>query len=627
MPLQEIARYSGDFDINEGRRKLIFMTTSELNPEFEALLHYIKHNRGFDFTGYKRSTLMRRVQKRMQLNQIKSYTEYMDYLEVHPDELVQFFNTILINVTCFFRDRSTWDYIGSEIIPQIAARKGANESIRVWSVGCASGQEAYTLAIVLAETLGLEKFLEQVKIYATELDEEAINQARRGIYTIQEIKDIPEELRERYFEQFEQHYSFHKNLRRNVIFGRHNLTVDAPISQVDLLVCRNTLMYFNAEAQGKIIARFLFALNEGGFLFLGKAEMLVAYTDNFTPIDLKRRIFTKVPKTNVRDRSLPILNKVNSLDSNELLQDATFNSNPVAQILVDLNRILTSANEQAQTLFSLHYRDLGRPLQDLEVSYRPVNLRSCIDQVYAEQSSVTLEDVEWIKVPGKTQYFNVQVLPILDNNGSLLGASITFIEITRTKQLRDELEQSNQELEMAYEELQSTNEELETTNEELQASNEELQATNEELETMNEEIQSSNEELQTMNEELRQRSDEAKESNALLETILMGLRSAVIFINRELYIQIWNNSATDLWGLQADEVEGQHFLNLDIGLPVEQLRQPIRACLLGAPSKKLSLAAINCRGQAIQCQVTCTALISEKEVKGVLLLMEQDLSS
>lgn len=285
-----------------------------------------------------------------------------------------------------------------------------------------------------------------------------------------------------------------------------------------------------------------------------------------------------------------------------------------------------SANERARALFSLHPQDLGRPLQDLEVSYRPVDLRSCIDQVYLEQSSVILRDIEWAKSPGETQYFNIQVLPLLDYSSSLLGASITFIDVTHIKQLQHDLEQSNQELDMAYEELQSTNEELETTNEELQASNEELQATNEELETMNEELQSSNDELQTMNEAIRQHSDEVEEANALLDSVLRGLRSAVVVMNRELHIQIWNNSATALWGLQADEVAGQHFLNLDIGLPVEQLRQPIRACLQGATSEEVSLAAVNRRGQAIQCKVTCTALIGKKKVKGVILLMEEDLS-
>lgn len=569
------------------------MSTSEHNPEFEALLNYIKHNRGFDFTGYKRSSLMRRVHKRMQAIGIENYSDYVDYLEVTPEEFLQLFNTILINVTSFFRDLPVWDYVGSEIIPRIAARKEPTEPIRVWSAACASGQEAYTLAIVLAEALGIEQFRQQVKIYATEVDEEALNQARHATYNFREVASVPSELLERYFEKSDGLYRFRKDLRRSVIFGRHDLVKDAPISRIDLLACRNALMYFNAEAQARIIDHFHFALNDGSFLFLGKAEMILSHGNSFTPIDLKHRIFTKVPKVFRRDRLLLMRNNSNGDEANYLnnqvrIRDAAFDINPVAQVVVDLNGFLTLANERSRTLFNLNAKDLGRPLQDLEVSYRPLELRSCIDQVYAERRTIRYKEVEWTNASGDIQYFDVRVAPLLDLNGRLLGTSITFSDISRVKRLQQELEHSNQELEMAYEELQSTNEELETTNEELQSSNEELettneelQSTNEELETMNEELQSSNEELQTMNEEINLRSDELNQVNGYLESILTCLRAGVVVVNRELQIQIWNDKAEDLWGLRLAEVEGQHFLNLDIGLPVDQLRQPIRACLGG----------------------------------------------
>jgi len=612
------------------------MTTSEHNPEFEALLNYIKHNRGFDFTGYKRSSLMRRVHKRIQAIGIENYTDYLDYLEVTPEEFVQLFNTILINVTSFFRDRPVWDYVGSEIIPRIAARKEPTEPIRVWSAACASGQEAYTLAIVLAEALGIEQFRQQVKIYATEVDEEALNQARHATYNFREVASIPSDLLERYFEKSDSLYTFRKDLRRSVIFGRHDLVKDAPISRIDLLACRNALMYFNAEAQARIIARFHFALNDSGFLLLGKAEMILSHRNSFTPIDLNHRIFTKESKVVMRDRLLLMRNNSNGDEANYLnnqvrIRDAAFDINPVAQVVVDLNGFLTLANERSRTLFNLTTKDLGRPLQDLEFSYRPLELRSCIDQVYAERRTIHNEEVEWTNTSGDTQYFDVRVAPLLDFNGRLLGISITFSNVTRVKRLQEELEHSNQELEMAYEELQSTNEELETTNEELQSSNEELettneelQSTNEELETMNEELHSSNEELQTMNEELHLRSEELNQVNGFLESILTCLRTGVVVMNRELQIQIWNDKAEDLWGLRAEEVEGKHFLNLDIGLPVEQLRQPIRTCLVGESSSlEVTLPAMNRRGKAIQCKVTCTVLIgSGKEIRGVIMLME-----
>jgi len=611
--------------------------TLDTNPEFEDLLNYIKRNRGFDFTGYKRSTLMRRVEKRMQTVGIESISEYIDYLEVDPQEFVHLFNTILINVTSFFRDHSTWDYIATKIIPQITEYKELNAPIRVWSAGCASGQEAYTLAIVLAEALGLEELRSRVKIYATDVDEEALHQGRQGIYDAKEVAGVPPELLEKYFDRFDGHYTFRKDLRRSVIFGRHNLVQDAPISRIDLLVCRNSLMYFNAEAQAKIITRFAFALNEGGFLFLGKAEMLINHSNTFKPADLKRRIFINIGKVSRRDRSLLMLQNSNSEEVNYLVSDvnlrhAAFDVNPVAQVVVDLNGLIILANERARSLLGLNHKEIC-PLQDLQLSYRAVELRACIEQAYTERRLTTIRDVEWTTFSGSDrQYFDVLVTPLLDMSNILLGVSITFIDITSFKGLQEELKHFNKELEMAYEELQSTNEELETTGEELQSSNEELettneelQSTNEELETMNEELQSTNEELQTLNEELRLRSDKLNETNGYLASILASLRGGVVVVDRDLQVQIWNYKAEDLWGLRTEEVKGQHFLNLDIGLPVEQLLQGIRTCLLGqAAYTEVTVEATNRRGRGINCKVTCTPMVNTaQEIRGVIMLMEE----
>ena len=611
------------------------MSSPELDPEFEALLNYVKRDRGFDFTGYKRSTLMRRVQKCMQIVEVESYSDYLNYLEVYPEEFGHLFNTILINVTSFFRDYSVWEYILQEIVPQIVARKKLNEPIRVWSAGCASGQEAYTLAIILAEALGIDRFRSSVKIYATDVDEEALDQARHAVYSSRELGGLSAELIERYFEATNGRYTFRKDLRRSAIFGRHDLVQDAPISRIDLLVCRNSLMYFNAETQAKILTRFHFALNDGGFLFLGKAEMLLTHNNSFIPIDLKRRIFSKVLTGFERERLLLCQgndDETKDITSQTHLRDAAFDASPVAQIVVALNGSLSSVNERGRMLFGLTLKDPNRPLQDLEISYRPVELRSCIEQAYARRCTISLKDVEWTTASGENLYFNVQVIPLSGPVGTLLGISVSFTDVTRSKRLQEELEHSNQELEMAYEELQSTNEELETTNEELQSSNEELettneelQSTNEELETMNEELQSSNEELQTINAELHLRSEELNQVNVFLESILTSMRSGVVVLDRELHVQIWNHKTEDLWGLRSAEVQGQHFLNLDIGLPVEQLRQPLRSCLSGeCETIALMLKATNRRGKAIQCEVTCTTLISpERKIRGVIMLLKE----
>jgi two-component system CheB/CheR fusion protein len=613
------------------------MNSSRRDERFEALLEYLQRSRGFDFTGYKRPSLMRRVNRRMQLVGLEDFGDYQDYLEVHPEEFIQLFNTILINVTAFFRDSTAWDYLSREIIPNILAGKKAGEPVRAWSAGCASGEEAYTLAMVLAEALGMDTFRQQVKVYATDVDEEALTQARQASYPLRAVQAIPTELREKYLDPVGNRYVFRPDLRRAVIFGRHDLVQDAPISRLDLLVCRNVLMYFNTETQTRLLARFHFALKDNSGLFLGKAELLLTHANLFTPIDLRWRIFTKVPKISLRDRLLiqaqaGDVDAGNNLTRQVRLRELSFDIAPVAQVAVDLNGHLVMANERARSLFGLNLKDLGRTFSELELSYRPVELRSLIDQAYAERLPIARPEVERHLSDGTVQYLAVQVQPLQDNGGLLLGASITFSDTSQYQRLQDELERSTHELETAYEELQSTNEELETTNEELQSTveelettNEELQSTNEELETMNEELQSTNEELQTMNEELRQRTEDLNRANAFLQSILTSMRAAVVVVDRSLSTLIWNHRAEDLWGLRSDEVRGQPFLNLDIGLPVQPLRGPMRACMAGETDhQEVTLDATSRRGKAIQCRVTCTPLTTpDGERQGVILLIEE----
>jgi two-component system CheB/CheR fusion protein len=313
------------------------------------------------------------------------------------------------------------------------------------------------------------------------------------------------------------------------------------------------------------------------------------------------------------------------------IREAAFDSSPVAQVVVDVNGMVLLANERARVLFGINTKDVGRPLQDLEISYRPVELRSLIEQAYAERRTVALSAVQRLLPNGEVQYLDLQVAPLQYNGEALIGASIAFQDGTQAQRLQEELRRTNQDLETAYEELQSANEELETTNEELQSANEELETTNEELqsaneelETMNEELQSSNEELQTVNEELRQRTDEYNQTNAWLQTTLAILPVGLTIIGRDFSVLMWNRLVEDLWGLRADEVKGHSFLNLDIGLPVERLKAPIRACLNHEPyPSPLVLDATNRRGKAIKCQVSLSLFAdTAREDIGVAMLME-----
>src|SRR3954469_22493557 len=308
------------------------------DDRFEALLSFLKRERGFDFTGYKRATLRRRVAKRMEAVGAADHGEYLDHLQVRPDEFTDLFNTLLINVTAFFRDPAAWRYIEEHVIPTLLERRTTGE-LRVWSAGCASGEEAYSIAMLLVRALGEEAFSERVKIYATDIDEEALTEARHAVYALDALSDVPEDLVQRCFERTDHHYTFRRDLRRAVIFGRNDLVQDAPISRINLVLCRNTLMYFTAETQGRILARLNFALLDTGYLFLGRSEMLLTHGSLFKPVDLKSRVFRRVPRPTIRDRLAfmpePEGEGHGPVAGENGLRETAFELGPIAQIIVD----------------------------------------------------------------------------------------------------------------------------------------------------------------------------------------------------------------------------------------------------------------------------------------------------
>jgi two-component system CheB/CheR fusion protein len=600
------------------------------DPSLDLLLEHLRRTRGFDFSGYKRTTLQRRIARRMEAVHADTYQDYVDHLEVQPAEFAHLFDTILINVTSFFRDPAAWEHLSTETIPRLLEDVGDGQ-VRAWCAGCASGEEPYTLAMVLAEAMGDEAFSERVKIYATDVDENALNAARHAVYTEKQVEGVTPERLERHFERSDAQFAFRKDLRRSVIFGRNDLLQDAPISRIDLLLCRNTLMYFNAEAQGRILRRFHFALNPEGVLFLGKSEMLIAHTDLFRPVSLQRRIYQKVLREAVGDQ---LHHAVAAMEALEIdgrigtLHERAFEATPTAQIIVDADGVLVAANQRARALFRLLAADVGRPLKDLELSYRPVELRSNLEEAYARRRSVLLTSVP-MTADGEGRELEVHITPVYAGDAAV-GATVAFVDVTLQQRLNTELRRSKANLEQAYEELQSTVEELETTNEELQSTNEELettneelQSTNEELETMNEELHSTNEELETINDELRSRTEELNEVNAFLESILSGLGAAVAVVDRNLGVRVWNSHAADLWGLRADEVEGQPLIGLDIGLPMERLKAPLRAVLRGAQRQEFELEATNRRGRKIRLRVSAMPLAVDSEAaRGAIVVME-----
>jgi two-component system, chemotaxis family, CheB/CheR fusion protein len=393
-------------------------------------------------------------------------------------------------------------------------------------------------------------------------------------------------------------------------------------------------MYFKKEAQARILSNFHFALRGGGFLFLGKSEMMLARSDLFHPVDMKRRVFQKTARDRhfeLPPRPLPEPRRERITATEQMMHDVGFETAPVAQLVIDSDGTLILANLQARTLFGLSQRDVGRPLKDLDVSYKPVELRSQLDRVYAEQHSITVSDVQWSPAGGGTMVMDVQLVPLVSADSDVFGVGISFVDVTRFRRLQEAFEQSKHDTETAYEELQSTVEEMETTNEELQSTNEELettneelQSTNEELETMNEELSSTNEELEAINDELQQRTEELNETNVFLAAILGSFDGGVVLLDGEMRVTAWNAGARDLWGLDDNQVQGQHFLNLDIGLPVDELRPAVRAALAGNGDREaIEIEARGRNGHTMRCLVRLSPLVPDGgSARGVILFLE-----
>jgi two-component system, chemotaxis family, CheB/CheR fusion protein len=610
--------------------------SADLDPDLQGLLDHFRDQRGVDLMSYKPTGLTRRVRKRMAQVGAHDYGDYRRRLERDDDELNALLDTILINVTAFFRDTDTWDHLRDHVVPSVLATKAPGAPIRAWSAGCSSGEEACSLAITLTEALG-DEYSHRVKIYATDIDVDALATARRAEYPPQRLADVHPLIVERYFEPSQDSYRLRRDLRQSLVFGRHDLAADPPISRIDLLLCRNTLMYFTAATQRAVLERLHFATREGGYLVLGRAESLSTRTNIFAPLDPTQRVYLPVDHL---DPSMPVAatrhgRRLRDCDTMSV-RAVGFEVSPVPQILVDHDGILVAANTQALSTLGLRPSDLGRPLQDLEVSYRPLEVRSRIEEAHLERRTIVERGVSWT-IAGSDRFFDVAVTPFATGDGQLDGINISYTDVTRQHRLeaealdlRAQLATANEDLQSAVEEVETTNEELQSTNEELETTNEELQSTNEELETMNAELQSTNEELQSINVDLQTRSAALDQAKLALEAVLTSLQSAVVVLSPDLRVEMWNAHAEELWGVRSDEVEGEHFMNLDIGLPVDSLHQPIRQALTGHDSdhsddSDIVIDAVNRRGRKVTCRIRVTALRrADGTIIGAILLMDAE---
>src|SRR5579883_231064 len=542
-----------------------------------VILERVSRQASIDFRPYKTTTILRRIGRRMTVTHCQTMRDYAEYLEAHPEEVRELVKAFLINVTQFFRDPEAFTYIRNEILPRIIMQARERDRVlRLWAAGCASGEEPYSLAMLLTDQLGAELPEWSVKIFATDLDEAAINFARHGLYSETLLKTVPAEYRERFFEHFDQGYRISKTLRQMVIFGQQDLSRSAPFPRIDMVMCRNVLIYFTPELQEYVLNQFAFSLSPNGYLFLGKAETVRPTQSFYELINKHWKVYrctgNALPMTrrqSLSELSTPRLERGTgsiaarssgkqlmeqeqtqpALELGQLrrLNELLLRFLPIGIVVINRSYHVLTANGTARRLLGL--RELGNE-HDFLHSVRGIpytTVRNTIDTVFRERSSVTLPEVELdITGGGNGRFLTLSIALMQMESGSQDLAIISVSDVTEQVQTRRQLESAqaeqaqlmnelsasnkrlndvNKELMDANEELQVANEELVLTHEELQASieefettNEELQATNEELETNNEELQATNEELETTNEELRARTGELQELASMLES-------------------------------------------------------------------------------------------------------------
>jgi two-component system, chemotaxis family, CheB/CheR fusion protein len=539
----------------------------------KELLRELAEQRGLDLRGYKESTLERRLRRRMQQVGISSYGEYLEFVRRTPSEANELLNTVLINVTEFFRDPEAWRYLAGEVLPVQFSARPAGSVFKVWCAGCSTGEEAYSAAIMLCQVLGPRSRDYNLKIYATDNDEHALTVARRGEYNAANLRLVPPEIRQKYFAGTTL-LRVVRDLRKLIIFGRSNLLTDSPISHVDLLICRNVLIYFDPIAQEHIVARLRYALNDGAVLFLGKSESQLRKYSDMLLINPKWRIFqrrsfpARLQSNETRGRSDMNSNLKDraqqELQTLKLYYETLLSTLEPGILVLDSGDTIITENDNVAKLFDLSEKVVGKKIEDSELWQRCPELKQHLEESRgSEPKAVRFEH----NTPSGT--LAVTIKPILSESRSGQVGTLIYVEnITPRVGLQGtigDLETTAQELQAANEELETTNEELQSTNEELETTNEELQSANEELETTNEELQSLNEELETTNEELSARSRELDEVNARYSEMVERMPWPVLLVNEDGAIYMFNSAAQNLFGFASPSAKGMqlHELPLD----------------------------------------------------------------
>ncbi|MBC8126513.1 MAG: PAS domain-containing protein [Gloeobacteraceae cyanobacterium ES-bin-144] len=594
----------------------------KLQGGLEKILILLRTRVGHDFSFYKNNTLYRRIERRMGIHQIDKIAGYVRYLQENPQELDLLFKEMLIGVTSFFRDPQVWQLLREETIPALLASRSAG-TLRAWVAGSSTGEEAYSLAIVFKEAiekLGPKKSF-KLQIFASDLDRDAIDKARQGLFPENISADVSADRLSRYFIKEDSGYRIRAEIREMVVFSPHSLIMDPPFTKLDFLSCRNLLIYLTQEMQKKLFPLFHFCLQPGGVLMLGSAETIGQFTDLFSTVDGKCRIFRRMD-TNMRLESVEFPSSFVPRATDGQGAEATTRTSQNFQTLAEqliLHRysppsVLTNAKGDI-----LHIS--GRTGQFLEPAAGKANwnifamareglryeLTTAFQNALKQDGPVFLKDLK-IRTDGGERYTNISIekLPVSDPLRGMV--MIVFTEIPapavsklsgksarapqggqRVTGVERELQQVRAELQSAREEMQTSHEELRSSNEELQSTNEEMQSSNEELTTSKEEMQSLNEEMQTVNAELQGKVEELSRSNNDMKNLLNSTDVATLFLDNNLQVRRFTTQATKIINLIPGDI-GRPITDLSSDLIYPELPDDAREVLrkLGFSEKPIS---------------------------------------
>lgn len=551
------------------------------------ILTLLRVRTGHDFSNYKRSTVIRRLLRQLQVYETDNLREYQDVLRTKPEEAISLMKSLLINVTNFFRDREAFDLLEKKIIPALFKGKTANDQVRVWVAGCSTGEEAYSIAILLSEYASTLARPPRIKVFASDVDDDALAEARNGRFTASIATDVsPQRLREFFIKEKDHGFRVHKKIREMILFAPHNILHDPPFSRLDLISCRNVMIYLNRETQEQVLQIFHFALRESGYLFLGISETVDSAPGHFTPVDKKRRIYKYRRSGITRDAtpaSLPIAG-VSALE----MQNSSSKTKRNMRTFGELHHRLIEYYAPPSILINdggtiLHLSENagrflrfagGEPSANIMRVIHPAllsDLRAALFTAGKENKTVEVRNIR-VQFDGNESLVNMTIRPVA---ASEVNALILFEETTNALppeesmqatiagdkametvvyRLETELKETKDKLRYTIEQYETSSEELKSSNEELQAINGELRSATEKLEASKEELQSVNEELTTVNHKLKDKIAEVSHSNSDLENLVRSTDIATILLDRELKIKRYTPRTTAIFNLIPGDI-------------------------------------------------------------------------